>query len=94
MSRSQKNSDQTVKIANLKAKLAHYLRLVKAGEEITVIDRNLPIAKIIPLQSSSSLETIPAEGSFSELKSMKIPPAEKKPKIDTLALLLEERGSR
>lgn len=41
-----------VKVAELKAKLSGYLRLVKQGEIVTVYDRQTPIADIVPHESS------------------------------------------
>lgn len=35
-------------IAELKAHLSHYLRVVRGGEEVTVLDRETPIATIVP----------------------------------------------
>ena len=40
----------TVNIAELKDQLSGFLRRVRAGEELVVRDRNLPIAKIIPVR--------------------------------------------
>ena len=40
-----------VRVAVLKAKLSHYLRLVRKGETITVYDRDKPVAEIIPLRT-------------------------------------------
>lgn len=40
---------KSVNIAELKNRLSFYLNEVKAGEEILVRDRNLPIARIVPL---------------------------------------------
>jgi prevent-host-death family protein len=40
---------KTVNIADLKNQLSAYLQYVKNGEEILVRDRNLPIARIVPL---------------------------------------------
>ena len=40
-----------VQIAELKNKLSAYLNLVRAGEEIIITDRKVPIAKIVPLGS-------------------------------------------
>lgn len=40
---------KSVNIAELKNRLSLYLNEVKAGEEILVRDRNLPIARIVPL---------------------------------------------
>lgn len=44
---------KSVNIAELKNRLSLYLSEVKAGEEILVRDRNLPIARIVPLVRSS-----------------------------------------
>jgi prevent-host-death family protein len=38
-----------VNIAELKARLSSYLQRVRAGEEIVIRDRNLPVAKLVPL---------------------------------------------
>jgi prevent-host-death family protein len=40
---------RTANIAELRNRLTHYLREVRAGEEIVVRDRQRPIAKIVPL---------------------------------------------
>jgi prevent-host-death family protein len=39
----------TVNIAELKDQLSSFLHRVRAGEELVIRDRNLPIAKIVPL---------------------------------------------
>jgi prevent-host-death family protein len=43
---------KTVNIAELKNNLSAYLQKVRAGEEIIIRDRNLPVAKIIPLNTA------------------------------------------
>ena len=40
---------RSANIAELRNRLTHYLREVRAGEEIVVRDRQRPIAKIVPL---------------------------------------------
>jgi prevent-host-death family protein len=47
---------KTVKISELKANLSAHLRRVSAGEEVVVCDRNRPIARIVPLESSEYSE--------------------------------------
>ena len=48
-----------VNIAELKARLSSYVRRVRAGEEIVIRDRNLPVAKLVPLgDSETSAEEI------------------------------------
>jgi len=39
---------RSTNIADLRNRLTHYLREVRAGEEIVVRDRQRPIAKIVP----------------------------------------------
>ena len=40
---------QQVSIAELKYRLSHYLKKVRAGEEILVRDRQRPVARIVPI---------------------------------------------
>ena len=40
---------KTVRVAELKAHLSAHLRMASDGEEIVVLDRNTPIARIVPL---------------------------------------------
>ena len=44
---------QSVNIAELKNRLSHYLRRVRAGEEILIRDRARPVAKIVPLSATN-----------------------------------------
>ena len=39
---------KTVRIAELKARLSGYLREVRRGRSVTVLDRETPIARIVP----------------------------------------------
>lgn len=43
------------KISELKDRLSYYLDLVKEGGHILVMDRNTPVAEIIPLRLGESL---------------------------------------
>ena len=57
---------KTVNIADLKDHLSQYLSEVKAGKEIVIRDRNLPIARIVPFHKSAreddELLALAAEG--------------------------------
>ena len=44
----------SVNIAELKNRLSAYLQHVRAGEEILIRDRNLPIAKLTPLSTADA----------------------------------------
>jgi prevent-host-death family protein len=44
-----------VRIAELKARLSEYLRAVRRGETISVLDRDTPVAEIVPVRERSAL---------------------------------------
>ncbi len=46
-----------VKIGQLKNQLSRYLDLVRGGDEVLVLDRDRPVARIVPLDI-----TVPREG--------------------------------
>jgi prevent-host-death family protein len=64
-----------VMVSRLKARLSHYLRLVRKGESITVYDRDKPVAELIPLrrQPSRLKVTGPAPGA-PPLSKVPLPP--------------------
>jgi prevent-host-death family protein len=41
---------RTVTIADLKNNLSRYLREVRRGEEVTVLSRDIPVARLIPVE--------------------------------------------
>lgn len=45
---------RTVRLAELKAHLSEHLRAVQRGATVTVLDRNTPIARIVPLDPDAS----------------------------------------
>ncbi len=79
-----------VRIAELKAKLSEYLRAVRRGETIAVLDRETPVAQIVPVRAPSALRVRkPTPGTP---PPNRIPlPKPAKLRIDVVELLLEER---
>jgi prevent-host-death family protein len=81
-----------VRIAELKARLSEYLRAVRRGETIAVLDRETPIAHIVPVGDRPTLRIRkPASGTpppnrIKVLKGLKL-------KSDIVDLLLEDRRS-
>ena len=79
-----------VGIAKLKSRLSEYLRAVRRGETISVLDRETPVAEIVPVRGKSALRIRkPAPGT---------PPPNRVPlpepvtlKRDIVQLLIEER---
>jgi prevent-host-death family protein len=79
-----------VRIAELKARLSEYLRAVKRGETIAVLDRETPVAQIIPIRDRTPLRIrkpalgTPPPGRVPLPKPLKL-------NIDVVQMLLEER---
>ncbi len=79
-----------VGIAELKARLSHHLRKVRRGQTLTVLDRDTPIARIVPYDAEPGLEVRPATRKLGDLR---LPPPPSSP-TDSLTVLLEDRASR
>lgn len=48
---------KTAGVAEVKARLSSYLRLVKSGSEILITDRGVPVAKLVPVDAAKKRET-------------------------------------
>ncbi|HMN95248.1 MAG TPA: type II toxin-antitoxin system prevent-host-death family antitoxin [Phycisphaerales bacterium] len=92
----------TTSISDLKARLSAYLDLVRHGEEVLVTDRGRPIARLAPVTGDSAAEG--RRESLLRSGRMMAPrgplpsdflqrPRPADPSGDSLAALLEERGS-
>ena len=81
-----------VRIAELKSRLSEYLRAVRRGETIAVLDRETPVAQIVPVRDRAALSVRkPAPGTPAPNRVRLPKPG--KLKIDVVELLLEERQS-
>jgi prevent-host-death family protein len=47
---------RTVNVATLKNQLSKYITYAKAGEEVIIRDRNLPVAKLVPFSAGDATE--------------------------------------
>ncbi len=50
----KRGSMRSVNVAELKNRLSKYLTFVKAGQEVVIRDRNLPVAKLIPFSAGDA----------------------------------------
>jgi antitoxin (DNA-binding transcriptional repressor) of toxin-antitoxin stability system len=78
-----------VRIADLKARLSKHLRSVRNGGTLTVLDRDTPVARIIPFVSPA-LEVRKAQR---RLRDLKLPRKPSK-RTDSVALLVDDRRRR
>jgi prevent-host-death family protein len=82
-----------VGVAELKARFSEYLRLVRRGSAVTVLDRDTPVARLVPMEARESLLQIRHSAEGSRVGSVTLPPALALPE-DIVELLKEERGNR
>jgi prevent-host-death family protein len=80
---------KTVRIAELKARLSEHLRSVRKGRTLTVLDRDTPVARIVPYTA----EPIEVRRATRRFREVKLPPAPAAA-TDSLALLLDDRRRR
>lgn len=76
-------------IADLKARLSEHLRAVRTGRSITVLDRNAPVARLVPVE----------DGPLEVRKATRRPRDMRRAKkldrpVDSLAVLLDDRRRR
>jgi prevent-host-death family protein len=84
-----------VGIAELKARLSEYLRRVRRGHPVTVLDRDTPIARIVPYDSAD--DGVPIRASRADgrrLQQVKLPPPLVIGGDIVDLLLLERQGNR
>jgi len=82
---------KAVGIAELKARLSEYLRSVRRGHPVTILDRRTPIARIVPIRDAREELAIrrPARGAPPPSRVPLPPPL--RLDVDAVELLLEER---
>jgi prevent-host-death family protein len=78
-----------IRIAELKAHLSEHLRSVRNGGTLTVLDRDTPIARIVPY----AVQPLEIRKAIRRLRDLKLP---RKPgkHTDSVALLVEDRRRR
>ena len=83
--------------SRLKARLGQYLRHVRAGKELVVTDRDVPVARLVPVDPAGYEDALPvwqlrdpAAPRLGDVKVRGIPYRG----TDTTALLREERRRR
>jgi prevent-host-death family protein len=80
-----------VRIADLKSRLSEHLRKVRAGRSLTVLDRDTPIARIVPYEENGASLAIRAPlPDAPKLHRVPLPPPLRL-RRDIVDLLLEER---
>lgn len=93
---------RTATVVDLKARLSEHLRLVKAGHEVVITERNVPVARLVPLDDKERKSTrrlrltrsgVLKPGSGKMPAALKRPPAGPAEGPSVVDALLAERES-
>ena len=79
----------TVRIAELKSRLSEHLRAVRKGRTLTVLDRDTPVARIIPYAA----DTFDVRHATRRPRDLRLPPPPAM-RTESLAALLDDRRRR
>ena len=82
--------EDSVRIADFKARMGRHLSKVRRGHPLTLLDRNTPIAEIVPYSPGGRLKI---RKPTRRLADVRLLPPLKQP-IDSLTMLAEERRDR
>ena len=77
---------KAVGIAELKARLREHLKWVRKGRTLTVLDRDTPVARIVPYTA----DLVDVRRATRRLRDLALPPPPATP-TDSLAVLLDGR---
>jgi prevent-host-death family protein len=80
--------ERTAGIAELKARLSEYLRAVRRGHAVTVLDRDTPVARLVPYDGED--HRLSSRKPAVRLQDVPLPRPLRR-RIDSVAALLEER---
>ena len=80
---------KSVGIADLKAHLSEYHKSVRKGRTLTVLDRDTPVARIIPYAA----DPVEVRRATRRLRDLKLPPPPATA-TDSLTVLLDDRRRR
>jgi prevent-host-death family protein len=84
---------KSVKIADLKSRLSAHLREVRRGGVVTVLARDTPVARIVPVDPGADITITPAASGAPPLGRVRLPRVARL-KVDVVELLLDDRRRR
>jgi prevent-host-death family protein len=80
-----------VGVAEFKARLSEYLRAVRKGHDLTIYDREQPIARVVPYAERGALVVREPTTHYRALGHVPLPPPLSLA-VDAVELLLEDRN--
>jgi prevent-host-death family protein len=69
------NKGMDIAVSELRAHLSEYLDRVRAGDEVVITDRGIPVARLLGLTATATLERLAADGVIGRATAPKRPQA-------------------
>lgn len=69
------NSGMEVAVSALRANLSNWLDQARAGHEVVITDRGVPVARLVPVGGATTIERLTAEGAIGRPEVAERPPA-------------------
>ncbi|MBX3313700.1 MAG: type II toxin-antitoxin system prevent-host-death family antitoxin [Actinobacteria bacterium] len=72
-------------MTELRTNLRLWLATAKGGDEVVITERGLPVARLVPIESSSTLARLTEDGTIAPARSARRPRAAsvRRPKVGT-----------
>lgn len=70
-----------VAVTELRANLARWLSIARDGEEIVVTDRGTPVARLVGVEATSTIERLTAQGVIGRPAATRVPQARGRTKV-------------
>ncbi len=74
------NNHMDVAITDLRAHLSEWLERAREGAELVITDRGVPVARLLGLSATATLERLTAEGVIARPQSVTRPRASQRPR--------------
>jgi prevent-host-death family protein len=81
---------ENVNIAVLKARLSHYVRTARGGETVTILDRDTPVARLVPY--TDDVDALPSRAPRRRVAEVRLPRVRGRG-VASLEALLDDRDA-
>lgn len=85
---------KAVKIASLKAQLSRHLRQVRSGQIVTVLDRDKPVARLVPIDEVDDVVVTRPAANAPPIGRVRLPVSRRPLAIEVVGLLVKDRRRR
>jgi prevent-host-death family protein len=79
------NYSMDIAVSELRAHLSEYLDRARAGDEVIITDRGIPVARLLGLTATATLERLATDGTIGRAAPPRRPTASGRPVADQVS---------